>query len=98
MKVSIISNEKRIKKKKTASIRNSGNPVWNEALVFSISKKMLKQISLDITVYNDNVIGNKEILGKVVIGPDSSHDARAHWNDMIHSKNAMARWHKLNCD
>ena len=36
-----------------------------------------------------------QILGRVVLGPNSQGEELAHWNDMISSSKPVARWHRL---
>ena len=95
MKVSLLCAGRRIKKKKTSAKRNTLNPTWNEALVFSLGKEFLSNSTIEFLVYNDNLLGNSEPMGKVAVGPTSSGEQLAHWNDIMNSKNAMARWHHL---
>lgn len=33
--------------------------------------------------------------GYVELGPDSAGQEYAHWSDMVHSKDALPRWHRL---
>ena len=98
VKVSVIYGGKRLKKKKTSTKRNTCNPVWNEALVFSLGNEFLQHIQLEFVVFNDNLISNNEMLGKTLLGPEAEGEEKAHWNDMMNSKTAMARWHTLECD
>lgn len=93
--MSLIADAKRLKKKKTSTKRNTLNPIWNEALVYSLGKEYLHNISIEFLLFNDNLLGNNEAMGKVVIGPLTAGEELAHWNDVMNSKNAMARWHHL---
>ena len=95
MKASVIHAGKRIKKKKTSTKRNTLNPIWNEALVFSLSKDLLECIEIELVVYNDNLLGQNDALGKVLIGPDSTGEEKVHWKDMINGRDATARYHLL---
>ena len=83
-----------MKKKKTSTERNTLNPSWNEALVFSVGKEALKHSTLEFIIFNDNLLGNNEVLGTLVLGPDSRREEKAVWNDMVNAKNATARWHR----
>lgn len=50
MKVSLICDGRRLKKRKTSTKRNTLNPVYNEAIVFDIPPENIDQISLLIAV------------------------------------------------
>ena len=91
----MVSGAKRVKKKKTTVKRNTLSPVWNEALVFSVSKQLFSTLQIEFVVYNDSLIGNSEALGKVVVGAGTSGEELAHWNDIINGRTASARWHHL---
>ncbi|XP_076342141.1 synaptotagmin-5-like isoform X2 [Tachypleus tridentatus] len=95
VKVSLFHDGKRCKKKKTTTQRGTINPVFNEALTFNVTREILKSVTLEFTVMNDNILGQKENLGSVVIGPQSKGDEAAHIRDMIASKTAVAMWHSL---
>ena len=95
VKVSVVSNKKRIKKKRTETIRSSSDPIWNQELVFDVPRSLLKQITLDISVVSDNVLGNNERLGRLTLGAQCTGDEKDHWNEMLTSKTPMARWHLL---
>lgn len=51
VKVYLLVNGKRVKKKKTVSRKGSCNPVWNEALNFSLSANNLPNAALEVTDY-----------------------------------------------
>ncbi|ELT91518.1 Sytalpha, partial [Capitella teleta] len=95
VKVSLISSGKRVKKKKTSAKRNSANPVWNEALVFNMPRDSVGDVQVEFVVYTDNLLGNNEALGKVIVGSKSSGEEQAHWKDVLSSKKAMAMWHRI---
>jgi len=93
--VSTDHGQTRRKRKKTSTKRNAINPVWNEALVFNVSGQRLDTASVEFTIYNDNLLGNNEPLGEVVVGRETSGEELAHWTDVLNLKNAIARWHRV---
>uniref|UniRef100_A0A1B6D1G6 C2 domain-containing protein n=2 Tax=Clastoptera arizonana TaxID=38151 RepID=A0A1B6D1G6_9HEMI len=98
VKVYLLSNGKRVKKKKTAARKCCSNPVWNEALTFNISSSNLSHSSVEICVmYQGNdLIGNPPLLGSCVIGPHEEGPGQEHWADMTQSpRKAVAMWHTL---
>lgn len=94
VKVSIIYNGKRLKKKKTTVLRNTINPVFNEALTFDISRDMLKHSIIEFLVMHDNLLGANELLGRAVIG--NSHEVRIEekqfFDEIFRTKSATAQW------
>ena len=74
---------------------------------FDVTKPMLNEISLEVVVCSETVLGKKEKLGKVVLGarvhgtdPASGVDQeRKHWQELLTVRTPIARWHKLQaCD
>ena len=56
---------------------------------------MLKSVTIEIVLHSDGLLGNSEEIGRVIVGCDSAGEELSHWNDMLNSKTAMARWHSL---
>lgn len=50
VKVSLMCEGRRLKKRKTSTKRNTLNPVYNEAIVFDVPPENIDQISLLIAV------------------------------------------------
>lgn len=57
IKVALISDGKKIKKRKTGVTRNTINPVYNEALTFDVNKDTLKNCLIEFTVVHDGLLG-----------------------------------------
>lgn len=51
VKVYLLINGKRVKKKKTAPRKGSCNPVWNEALIFSLSASNLPNAAIEVSPF-----------------------------------------------
>ncbi|CRL02689.1 CLUMA_CG015761, isoform A [Clunio marinus] len=95
--VSIIHNGKRLKKKKTAVLRNTVNPVFNEALTFDIVKDTLKHSVIEFLVMHDSLLGANELLGRALVG--NSHEVRVEdkqfFDEIFRTKTATAQWISL---
>lgn len=50
VKVSLMCEGRRLKKRKTSTKRNTLNPVYNEAIVFDVPPENIDQINLSIAV------------------------------------------------
>lgn len=57
VKLSLIQNGKKIKKKKSGVYRNTTCPVFNEALTFDIPKDTLKTCTIEVLVAHDSLLG-----------------------------------------
>lgn len=94
VKVSIIHNGKRLKKKKTTVLRNTINPVFNEALTFDISKDTLKHSIIEFLVMHDNLLGANELLGRAIVG--SSNEVRIEekqfFDEIFRTKSTKTEW------
>lgn len=62
VKLSLIQNGKKIKKRKSGVYRNTICPVFNEALTFDISKDTLKMCTIEIVVLHDSLLGGSLFL------------------------------------
>ncbi|XP_018322417.1 synaptotagmin-5 isoform X2 [Agrilus planipennis] len=98
VKVYLIVNGKRVKKKKTAARKNTTNPVWNEALSFSLSSSNLPNAAIEVSLIDqgNDLIASNPLIGCCIIGPHESGPERDHWKDMMQSpRKAVACWHTL---
>ncbi|GLH01313.1 Synaptotagmin 1 [Gryllus bimaculatus] len=69
VRVSLLQNGKRVKKKKTGVHRNTVSPVFNEALTFDVSRDALPRCTLEFSVLHDSLLGPSELLGRALVGP-----------------------------
>ena len=96
MEVSLIHGDRQLKQKKTMVKEPQQNPVFNETLTFHIPVGILHQTSLHLAVmHRSQKRTGDELLGQVVLGPQSTGSQFEHWNDMRVNNKPMARWHKL---
>ncbi|XP_074657753.1 synaptotagmin-10-like [Tubulanus polymorphus] len=96
VRVSLIVDGKRVKKKKTAVRKGTTNPVWNEALVFNIPAEMLQKVALEITVLDYDLLGHNDAVGHCNVARDVEGIGEKHWLDMISNhRKAIAMWHPL---
>ncbi|KAF5285001.1 hypothetical protein FQR65_LT02313 [Abscondita terminalis] len=98
VKVYLLVSGKRVKKKKTAARKNTRNPVWNEALSFSLSSSNLSNAAIEVCVIDqgNDLIASNPLIGCCLIGPRESGPEKDHWQDMMQSpRKAVACWHTL---
>ncbi|XP_044537738.1 synaptotagmin-9 [Gracilinanus agilis] len=96
VKVSLMCDGKRLKKRKTSTKRNTLNPVYNEAIVFDVPPENIDQIHLSIAVMDYDRVGHNEIIGVCQVGNDAERLGRDHWSEMLsYPRKPIAHWHPL---
>ncbi|XP_062861893.1 synaptotagmin-10 [Trichomycterus rosablanca] len=96
VKVSLICDGRRLKKRKTTTKRNTLNPVYNEAIIFDIPPENVEQVSLSIMVMDYDRVGHNEVIGVCQTGPDAEGLGRDHWNEMLaYPRKPITHWHAL---
>lgn len=67
VKVSLMCDGRRLKKRKTSTKRNTLNPAYNEAIVFDVPPESIDQISLLIAVMDyDRLVSSVALLKRVL--------------------------------
>lgn len=96
VKVSLICDGRRLKKRKTTTKRSTLNPVYNEAIIFDIPPENVEQVSLSIMVMDYDRVGHNEVIGVCRTGPDAEGLGRDHWNEMLaYPRKPITHWHAL---
>uniref|UniRef100_A0A673MI13 Synaptotagmin-9-like n=1 Tax=Sinocyclocheilus rhinocerous TaxID=307959 RepID=A0A673MI13_9TELE len=96
VKVSLMCDGRRLKKRKTSTKRNTLNPVYNEAIVFDVPPENIDQISLLVAVMDYDRVGHNEVIGVCRVGNDAEGLGREHWNEMLtYPRKPIAHWHPL---
>ena len=90
VKVTLIQNGRRTKKKKTSTKKNQVNPVFNEAVSFDIASESLETTGILLTVIHEN-----KIIGCVLVGGNTDGKELEHWKRMKVSDKPIAEWHAL---
>ncbi|XP_062479376.1 synaptotagmin-12 isoform X1 [Pezoporus occidentalis] len=96
VKVYLLQDGRKISKKKTAVKRDDPNPVFNEAMIFSVPAIVLQELSLRVTVAECGDDGRADNTGHVLIGPAASGMGTTHWNQMLATlRRPVSMWHPL---
>ncbi|KAF7229352.1 synaptotagmin-10 isoform X1 [Nothobranchius furzeri] len=96
VKVYLICNGRRLKKRKTTIKKSTLNPVYNEAIIFDIPPENVEQVSLSIMVMDYDRVGHNEVIGVCRAGPDAVGLGRDHWNEMLaYPRKPITHWHAL---
>ncbi|CAF0722038.1 unnamed protein product [Didymodactylos carnosus] len=96
VKLSLMMNGKRLKKKKTSIKKCTLNPYYNESFSFEVPFEQIQKVQLAITVVDYDRIGTSEPIGKVILGCNAAGTELRHWSDMLASpRRPIAQWHSL---
>ncbi|XP_029969715.1 synaptotagmin-10 isoform X2 [Salarias fasciatus] len=96
VKVYLICDGRRLKKRKTTTKKSTLNPSYNEAIIFDIPPENVEQVSLSIMVMDYDRVGHNEVIGVCRTGPDAEGLGRDHWNEMLaYPRKPITHWHAL---
>ncbi|XP_061108432.1 synaptotagmin-10 [Conger conger] len=96
VKVSLLCDGRRLKKRKTTTKKSTLNPVYNEAIIFDIPPENVEQVSLSILVMDYDRVGHNEVIGVCRTGPEVEGLGRDHWNEMLaNPRKPVTHWHVL---
>jgi len=96
VKIALMQNGKRLKKKKTSIKKCTLNPYYNESFTFEVPFEQIQKVQLVVTVVDYDRIGTSEPIGKCVLGCVASGTELRHWSDMLASpRRPIAQWHTL---
>ncbi|KAH8378685.1 hypothetical protein KR009_000730 [Drosophila setifemur] len=96
VKIYLIQNGKRIKKKKTSITKSDDptNPIWNEAFTFNLQSNYLHNAAIEIYVVGAG--SEAAEIGCCGLGPQESGTGCQHWHDMINNaRKPTAMWHYI---
>ncbi|OAD61394.1 Synaptotagmin-9 [Eufriesea mexicana] len=96
VKVYLLCQDKRIKKKKTSVKKNTLFPVYNEMLLFDVPSDNIEDVSLIVQVIDYDRIGSNELMGCTAIGADFIGIGREQWLKMLENpRKPVTQWYPL---
>ncbi|KAL0273324.1 UNVERIFIED_CONTAM: hypothetical protein PYX00_006017 [Menopon gallinae] len=96
VKIYLLCEGKRIKKKKTSIKKSTLSPVFNEAFVFDVPSENIEDVCLIVKVLDHDRIGPNELLGCTGIGNTFIGVGRDQWLEMLDNpRKPVAQWHPL---
>jgi len=96
VKIALMQNGKRLRKKKTSIKKCTLNPYYNESFSFEVPYEHIQRVQLLITVVDYDRVGASEPIGKVLLGCDQKGPELRHWSEMLASpRRPVAQWHTL---
>ncbi|XP_062973189.1 synaptotagmin-8 [Elgaria multicarinata webbii] len=96
VKVQLILNKKKWKKKKTSIKKNTLSPYFNEAFLFEVPFNLIQNVDLVISVWDHDKMTKDDQIGKVFLGCRATGNQLRHWSDMLaNPRRPVAQWHSL---
>lgn len=99
----LLKNDRKVSKKRTSTKRGERNPVFNEAMIFSVPPFLLNSIQVRLTVMNvtpstevNDGARKSQPIGHVIVGSRTDGKGLLHWHQMITSlRKPVAMFHPL---
>ncbi|NXF01755.1 SYT1 protein, partial [Smithornis capensis] len=96
VKVHLILNRKKWKKKKTSVKKNTLSPYFNEVFVFEVPFNQIQNVDVVISVWDHDKVTKNEPIGKLFLGCRATGNQLRHWSDMLSNpRRPLAQWHIL---
>ncbi|XP_033010904.1 synaptotagmin-8 [Lacerta agilis] len=96
VKVQLILNKKKWKKKKTSVKKNTLHPYFNEAFVFEVPFSLIQNVDLVISVWDRDKVSKDDQIGKLFLSCRATGNQLRHWSDMLaNPRRPVAQWHSL---
>uniref|UniRef100_A0ABM5F8M4 Synaptotagmin-8 isoform X1 n=2 Tax=Pogona vitticeps TaxID=103695 RepID=A0ABM5F8M4_9SAUR len=96
VKVQLILNKKKWKRKKTSVKKNTLSPYFNEAFVFEVPFSLIQNVDLVISIWHHDKVTKDEQIGKLFLSCRATGNQLRHWSDMLaNPRRPMAQWHSL---
>ncbi|CAF0752563.1 unnamed protein product [Didymodactylos carnosus] len=97
VKVTLLRDGRKIKRKKTSVQRSTDNPMFNEELVFELRKEVAGETMIEIRIVHES-LSWKENLGCVLFGASSSTgktEENLYWKTVLDGQSLKAEWQML---
>uniref|UniRef100_A0A8C4NAR6 Synaptotagmin 5 n=1 Tax=Eptatretus burgeri TaxID=7764 RepID=A0A8C4NAR6_EPTBU len=96
VKLQLVQNRRKLKKKKTTVKMNTLNPYFNETFSFDIPFDQIQNTQIIFSIYDANKVKKNEAIGSVVVGCNASANGIRHWSDMLaNPRRPVVQWHAL---
>uniref|UniRef100_A0A8D2QQM8 Synaptotagmin 8 n=1 Tax=Zosterops lateralis melanops TaxID=1220523 RepID=A0A8D2QQM8_ZOSLA len=96
VKVHLILNRRKWKKKRTSVKKNTLSPYFNEVFVFEVPFSQIQNVDVVISVWDHDKVTKNEPIGKLFLGCRATGNQLRHWSDMLSNpRRPLAQWHIL---
>lgn len=91
-----LGGDKILARLRTRRKPQSSSPIFNEALTATVEPSQMKNISVNVSLANENRQALKKDIGQVILCGQASAEEFRHWNDVLASPGKqIAEWHEL---
>uniref|UniRef100_UPI00398F4443 synaptotagmin VIII n=1 Tax=Pristiophorus japonicus TaxID=55135 RepID=UPI00398F4443 len=96
VKIRLMLNKKKLRKKKTTVKKSTLNPYFNESFNFVVNVEEIQKVQLVISVWDYDKMSKNDAIGKLFLGCDATGNQLRHWSDMLaNPRRPIAQWHAL---
>ncbi|XP_028815157.1 synaptotagmin VIII isoform X2 [Denticeps clupeoides] len=96
VKVQLVLDKKKWKKRTTSVKKKTLNPYFNESFTFDVTFEQIQRVQLVISVWDHDKMSRNDAIGKIFLGCDATGNQLRHWADMLSNpRRPMAQWHSL---
>lgn len=96
VKIYLMNGKKRLGKKKTTVQKCTLSPYFNEAFTFEVPNNLIQSVHLIIAVYDYDLIGASDLIGKCTVGGTQTGTGQIQWLNMLAApRRPIANWHNL---
>ncbi|XP_033909476.3 synaptotagmin-2-like isoform X1 [Acipenser ruthenus] len=96
IKIQLILDKKKWKKKKTSVKKKTLNPYFNESFTFEVPFKQIQKVQMVISAWDHDKVSKNDAIGKIFLGCSASGNQLRHWSDMLSNpRRPIAQWHTL---
>ncbi|XP_012507402.1 PREDICTED: synaptotagmin-8 [Propithecus coquereli] len=96
VKVQLMLDQRKWKKRRTSARKGSASPYFNEAFTFPLPVGEVQSVDLVLAVWARGPQLRAEPVGKVLLGAHASGQPLQHWADVLaHARRPVAQWHRL---
>ncbi|NWQ64856.1 SYT1 protein, partial [Neopipo cinnamomea] len=96
VKVHLILNKRKWRKKKTSVKKNTLSPYFNEVFIFEVPFNQIQNVDVVISVWDHDKVTKNEPIGKLFLGCRATGNQLRHWSDMLSNpRRPLAQWHIL---
>lgn len=96
VKIRLILNNKKLKKKSTTVKKNTLNPYFNEPFMFDVNFEEIQKVKLVISIWDHDKMSKNDAIGRLFLGCGATGNQLRHWSDMLaNPRRPIAQWHVL---